>query len=124
MRTLLRPALLLLLCLAVPAAGFAQAPAASSAVGADLSGVWARIVDAETRPFYLYAFTAAEPAMTPWGEARYKETMPSHGARAVPLEGTNDPVFKGCHPPGVPRVYLHPFPFQIVNAPGRGLVIL
>jgi hypothetical protein len=82
------------------------------------------VVDAETRPFYLYAFTAAEPAMTPWGQAKYKEAIPSHGARAVPLEATNDPVFKGCHPPGVPRVYTHPFPFQIVNVPGREVVIL
>jgi hypothetical protein len=124
MRTLSGAVLRLLLCLVVPATAFAQTPATSASTGADLSGVWARIVDTASRPFYLYAFSAAEPAMTPWGEARYKETRPSHGARAVPLEATNDPVFKGCHPPGVPRVYLHPFPFQIVNVPGRGVVIL
>src|SRR5690242_8803406 len=125
MRTCAASVLRLLLCLAVPSLAFAQAaPAASSSAGADLSGVWARVVDAPSRPFYLYAFSAAEPAMTPWGEAKYKETKPSHGARAVALDASNDPVFRGCHPPGVPRVYLHPFPFQIVNAPGRGVVIL
>ena len=113
-----------LVCLAMSVTAFAQTPAVSSASGADLSGVWARIVDSASRPFYLYAFTAAEPPMTPWGEARYKDARPSHGPRAVALDATNDPVFNGCHPPGVPRAYLHPFPIQIVNVPGRGVIIL
>src|SRR5438128_1951094 len=28
-----------------------------------------------------------------------------------------------CFPPGVPRVYLHPFPMEIVQTPGRVLLI-
>lgn len=112
--------LVLAMCAAVPA----QGPSTQPAPAPDLSGVWARIVDPAERSFYLYAFTAAEPPMTPWGLARYKEARPSHGPGAVPLEETNDPVFKGCHPPGVPRAYLHPFPIQIVNVPGRGVIIL
>ena len=117
-------ALSLLVSLAISTAAFAQAPSTPPASTQDLSGIWARVVDPASRPFYLYAFGAAEPAMTPWGEARYKETKPSHGSRAVPLEASNDPVFAGCNPPGVPRVYLHPFPFQIVNVPGREVLIL
>ena len=62
--------------------------------------------------------------MTPWGEANKKETRPSFGDRGVPVEQTNDPVYNGCHPPGLPRAYLHPFPIQIVNVPGREVIIL
>ena len=122
MRSLLIPALLLLVSAGMSSPAFAQTP--SSGTTPDLSGVWARVVDPASRAFYLYAFDAAEPAMTPWGEARYTATKPSHGARGVALEATNDPVFQGCNPPGVPRVYLHPFPFQIVNVPGREVIIL
>jgi len=114
----------LLVSLALSTAAFAQGASPQPASTPDLSGVWARIVDPASRPFYLYAFEAAEPPMTPWGEARYKEARPSHGARAVALEASNDPVFNGCHPPGVPRAYLHPFPVQIVNVAGRGVLIL
>ena len=110
-------ALPLLLTLVIPGTGFAQAPP-------DLSGVWGRIVSAESRPYYLHAFQPTEPPMTPWGEAKYKETKPSFGERGVPVEQTNDPVYNGCHPPGLPRAYLHPFPIQIVNVPGREVIIL
>ena len=27
---------------------------------------------------------------------------------------TNDPVLTRCYPPGVPRVYFHPYPFEVV----------
>jgi hypothetical protein len=110
--------------LAIAATASAQSPVTPPASTPDLSGVWARVVDPASRPFYLFAFEAGEPAMTPWGQARYKEARPSHGARAVPLEQTNDPVFRGCYPPGVPRAYLHPFPIQITHVPGRGVLIL
>jgi hypothetical protein len=116
--------LLLLASLALPATAIAQARPEPPAAAPDLSGIWARVVDPSSRGFYLYAFEAAEPSMTPWGAARYNEAKPSHGARAVALESSNDPVFNGCSPPGVPRVYLHPFPFQIVNVPGRGVMIV
>ena len=124
MRRFPTPALSLLASLAISTAAFAQGAATSPAFTPDLSGIWARVVDPASRPFYLYAFQAAEPAMTPRGEARYKETRPSHGSRAVALEESNDPVFAACNPPGVPRVYLHPFPFQIATVPGREVLIL
>ena len=113
----IRFALPLLLTLAIPGTGSAQATP-------DLAGVWGRIVSAESRPYYLHAFQPTEPQMTPWGEAKFKETRPSFGERGVPVEQTNDPVYNGCHPPGVPRAYLHPFPIQIVNVPGREVIIL
>jgi hypothetical protein len=115
-----------IVCAAVVLVASLGAPATAFAQGspAELSGVWARIVTAEERPFYLGSFQASEPRMTAWGEAKYKETKPSFGPRGVPIEQTNDPVYKGCFPPGVPRAYLHPFPFQIVNVPGREVIIL
>jgi hypothetical protein len=57
--------------------------------------------------------------MTAWGEAKFKEAKSSFGAHSYPLEETNDPVLHGCFPPGVPRVYMHPFPFQFIQTPGE-----
>jgi hypothetical protein len=61
--------------------------------------------------------------MTPWAQERFKATKPSFGPRA--FEDSNDPVnpttvnATGCFPPGVPRIYLHPFPMEIIQTPGR-----
>ena len=84
----IRLALPLLLTLAIPGTGFAQATP-------ELAGVWGRIVSAESRQYYLHAFQPTEPQMTPWGEAKFKETRPSFGERGVPVEQTNDPVYNG-----------------------------
>jgi hypothetical protein len=29
----------------------------------------------------------------------------------------------GCFPPGVPRIYLHPFPVEIIQVPGRVIML-
>lgn len=102
----------------------ASGAAVAQTAEADLSGVWLRTVTQEMRRYYLGSFQETELPMTPWGEARYKENRPSFGPRGVPLEQTNDPVYKGCFPPGIPRAYIHPFPIQIVNVPGREAIIL
>jgi hypothetical protein len=91
---------------------------------ADLVGVWGMRVTPAMRSYYLYAFNPTEPPMTAWGEAKFKAAKASFGARAVPVEQTNDPVYQGCFPPGVPRAYLHPFPIQFVNVPGREVIML
>jgi hypothetical protein len=64
--------------------------------------------------------------MTPWAEARFKENKPSFGPRAFP--DSNDPVNPtngsvGCFPPGVPRIYQHPFPMEIFQVPGRVIML-
>jgi hypothetical protein len=33
------------------------------------------------------------------------------------LHETNDPVLTKCYPPGVPRVYFHPYPFEFIQTP-------
>ena len=75
------------------------------------------------RPYINFAFTASEPPMTAWAEAKLKKSKPSFGPKMFSIEETNDPVYKGCYPPGVPRVYLHPFPMQLVQTPGELIML-
>ena len=92
----------------------------------DLSGVWSQD-HPRTAPvverYWQYRFTQDEPPMTAWGEAQYKAAKTSFGVHAVPLDETNDPLYHSCAPAGLPRVYLHPFPMQIVQVPGEVLVL-
>ena len=92
----------------------------------DLSGVW---FDERPRPittnerYWIYKFNAEEPPMTAWGQAQYNATKSSFGTRAYPLAETNDPLYHTCTPPGLPRIYLHPFPMQVVQTPGEVVVL-
>jgi hypothetical protein len=101
----------------------ASSPAASVP---DLSGVWQLHAPSGDR-YQLYNLTKDEPPMTPWAEERFKAAKPSFGPRAV--EDSNDPVnpttvnAMGCFPPGVPRIYLHPFPVEIIQIPGRVIML-
>jgi hypothetical protein len=97
-----------------------QTPAAAP----DLSGVWRQYSPPGARASGLYSFNSKkDPPMTPWAEALFKANKPSFGPRAVP--DSNDPVNPttgnsiGCFPPGVPRIYQHPFPMEIIQIPGR-----
>jgi hypothetical protein len=65
--------------------------------------------------YWVYELRAQEPPMTPWGEAQLKAAKSSFGTHPYPLAETNDPVYKSCLPPGVPRIYTHPFPMQILQ---------
>jgi hypothetical protein len=100
------------------------AKATHSGQSPDLSGVW--MLDhppATAMPYWVYEFNLEEPPMTAWGEAQYKASKSSFGAHPYPLAETNDPVYHGCFPPGVPRVFIHPFPLQIVQAPGEVIML-
>src|SRR5690348_6565303 len=82
----------------------------------DLSGVWE--ADMPGLKWAEYSFAPNIPSMTPWGKARYLAAKPSYGPRAV--ENSTDYVNPttgkdvGCLPPGVPRIYIQPFLFEIV----------
>lgn len=113
--------LALVLAFAWLGASFAQTSAAP-----DLSGVW----NAKRLPgarYLSWGFSGEEPPMTPWAEERFKANKPSFGPRAV--EDSNDPVNPttlsavGCFPPGMPRLYLQPFPMEIVQTQGRVLML-
>jgi hypothetical protein len=104
-----------------------QTPTASSSFDShDLSGVW---FDDHPRPntvmerYWIYKFTVEEPPMTAWGEAKFKAAKSSFGEHAYPIMETNDPIYHTCTPPGFPRVFLHPFPMQIVQAPGEVIML-
>ena len=95
---------------AKPAAASAPAPAH------DLSGVWNMHSTPAQRKYTGNTYTAEPPEMTPWGTEKYMATKPSNGPRTHPLKETDDPVLRQCLPPGTPRIYLQPFPFQMVQA--------
>jgi hypothetical protein len=122
----MRSVLMQAAALAFPAFLFAQPPGTAPAAVPNISGVWNLRSSPETR-FLSYAFTREEPPMTPWALERFKATKPSFGPRAV--ADSNDPVNPttvnavGCFPPGTPRIYLQPFPMEIVQSPGRVLMI-
>jgi hypothetical protein len=105
-------------CLALPALALAQQP--------NLSGVWNLRSTPETR-YLSYGFSREEPPMTEWAQERFKLTKPSFGPRS--FADSNDPVNPttinavGCFPPGTPRIYLQPFPMEIVQTPSRVLMI-
>ncbi len=102
----------------------AKAPAAFDAH--DLSGIWNMSFPPNaTEPeleIYVSQFGKGEPPMTPWSKERFDKTKPAFGPRGVLVAQTNDPAFQ-CFPPGVPRIYLHPFPMQIVEMP-KELIML
>jgi hypothetical protein len=92
-----------------PQAAAAKAPS-EPAPTHDLSGVW------NTVGFLGNAWTKEPAPMTPWAAAKFKEVKSSN-AGTYTLDQTNDPVITNCFPPGVPRIYMQPFPFQIVQTP-------
>jgi len=89
---------------------------------ADLSGVWTNVTLPGTAEWAINTFSAEIPALTPWGQARFDAAKPQRGPRGVPVAQTDDPVY-ACYPPGTPRIYLHPFPFEIIQLPGRVLMV-
>jgi hypothetical protein len=97
---------------------WAQAPPAASAPAPkrDLSGIWMGRNPQAMRVYSGATFTKEEPELTPWAQAKYKEAKNSNNG-VYTLDTTNDPVITHCDPPGVPRVYFHPYPFEFVNTP-------
>ena len=87
----------------------------------DLTGVWMR-----RTPKGVFSsgatYTKDLPEMTEWGKAEFAKAKNSNGGKYT-LEDTNDPVLTKCWPPGVPRVYFHPYPFEFVQTPKEMLMI-
>lgn len=102
----------------------APAKDANAAKTPDLSGVWMRDAPPATAmQYWIYELNREEPPMTDWGLAQFKAAKSSFGAHEYPLEETNDPVLSKCYPPGVPRVYMHPFPFQFIQTPNEVVML-
>jgi hypothetical protein len=96
--------------------------AKSDSPGSGLGGVWTNDPPESTRAFQNFSFSAEPPALTAWGRERYEQSKPTFGDRGVAVGETNDPVYE-CFPPGTPRVYLHPFPVELIETPGRVLMV-
>lgn len=98
--------------------------APQNATPPNLTGFWTQArPPAVASQYWVYEFSPEEPPMTPWAEAQYKAAKPSFGPHSFSIAETNDPVYHGCFPPGVPRVYLHPFPMEIVQIPGQVTIL-
>jgi hypothetical protein len=90
--------------------------------GDDFSGVWTNSPPENTRSFQNSALRPDPPPMTTWAQERYDQAKPTFGSRSVPVLETNDPVYE-CFKPGTPRIYMHPFPMEIIQTPGRVMMI-
>jgi hypothetical protein len=89
---------------------------------ADLSGFWMIHPSAGASAYSSFAFTKDNPPMTPWAEAKFKEAKPVFGPNKTTPKLSNDPVY-GCFPPGLPRIYLHPKPIEIVQLPDEVIMM-
>ena len=108
--------------LVTPLMSFSPVFAQTGEHGDDFSGVWTNFALEETRSFQNSALRADPPPMTPWAQERYDQAKPTFGSRSVPVLETNDPVY-ACFRPGTPRIYMHPFPMEIIQTPGRVLML-
>jgi len=98
------------------ATGTPQSPKSS----ADLSGLW--LARPAAGLFSGFAFSNDTPAMTAWGEEKYKAAKPVFGPNKFTPKQSNDPVYR-CFPPGLPRIYLHPKPLEIVQSPDEVVML-
>jgi hypothetical protein len=102
---------------AAPAAPSAPAPVR------DLSGVWAqKRVATGINVGNLNTWGNGDAPMTPWGQEQFKSAKSSNSGDFT-LAETNDPVISKCQPPGVPRIFLQPFPMQIVQTPTQVILL-
>lgn len=84
---------------------YAQAAATvSDAAHPDLSGVW----QIEAAPKALRTLDGSAPPLLPQAQTTYSEYLSAKKAR----DASYDTMSK-CLPPGVPRIFLQPFPFRI-----------
>jgi hypothetical protein len=93
----------------------AQTPAAQPFDPHDLSGVW--VLQRQK----IFAPSSDIPPMTAWGQAKFNETKPGYGPRAIPPAFGNDPI-GNCDPSGYPRIMFDPVrPMEIIQLPTRVL---
>ncbi len=111
----------LVAALALPLAVFAQttpqphpAKAHTASAPPDFSGVW--FIDEYRRNI----LPKEDPPLQPWAEALFKERQAESSDR--PPDSGPDPTER-CIPPGIPRTMFQPFPWEIVQARDRVIMI-
>jgi hypothetical protein len=80
----------------------------------DFSGVWF------IEEYHRNLLPKEDPPLQPWAEAKFKE-LQAEKMHQDPDSGP-DPTEK-CIPPGIPRTMEQPFPFEIVQARDRVIMI-
>jgi hypothetical protein len=100
-------------------AGAGAAPAAATSKPApmrDVNGVWMKGRAPQGMPtFDGSTWTPGiQPPLTALGQEMRAKNKPNNSGE-FQLHETNDPVLTKCYPPGVPRVYFHPYPFEFVQ---------
>jgi hypothetical protein len=103
-------------------AGRSASPRRQKQSPPDLSGLWLIQPSASASTYSSFAFSKDDPPTTAWGEAKYKAAKPVFGPLKVQAKESNDPVY-GCFPPGLPRIYLHPKPVEIVQLPDEVIMM-
>jgi hypothetical protein len=107
---------------ATPKPEAAKPAATEPAPPRSLTGVWMIRNPEPMRSFQGATFTKEPPALTPWAEERFKQAKSSNSGEFT-LDTTNDPVLTRCDPPGMPRLYLHPYPFEFIQTPKYTLML-
>ena len=88
----------------------------------DLSGVW---YPSSVNTF-AFVYTDAQGQklgalpLTPWGQEKMKGNHPI-GSNGYTALNSNDPNV-ACLPPGVPNVYIHAYPVEILQVQGRTIL--
>jgi hypothetical protein len=96
----------------------AAKPQSASAVP-DLTGVWANIT-----PTGATFNPKEDPAFQPWAEAKFKENRNNDpGQEKGNGKVDRDPTVTSCFPSGMPRIMTEIMPFEIVEIPGRVLIL-
>lgn len=97
------------------AAALLCAATAGAQTRPDLSGIWQKSGGGP-------GLIEGEPPMTPWGLEKYAAAKPIHGPRTVsPTESTAAEL--KCFPMGIPGTYFRPRTFEIVQNPGRAIML-
>ncbi len=97
-----------------------QPGAKKKAHTADLNGVWANIT--ESGP----TFNPKEsPSFQPWAEAKWKANKNDDPGQPSITNGRVDldPTVPSCFPTGMPRLMTEVFPFEIIQARDRVLIL-
>lgn len=100
----------------------ADSNAAQKKAPANLSGLWLVHPSPDSTAYSSFAFTKEDLPMTAWGGEHYKAAKPAFGPNKSTPKQSNDPVY-GCFPPGLPRIYLHPKPMEIVQLPDEVIMM-
>jgi hypothetical protein len=106
----------------LPAGAQTVASRPSGEHAANLGGVWNGHRAPGGGSYGGYGFSEELPPMTAWAMERYQSAKPTFGPTSVSVADTNDPVYQ-CFPPGTPRIYFHPFPMEIIELPGRIMMV-